>query len=191
MDKILADKILEEYEEISSVFSRFQNQTGLNCREQCGKCCFKKDIYCTPMEMLPLGLKLIKEKKAEEVLERCSTNLNERCILLKVTDEEKGFGYCTEYKYRPFICRSFGLAARKDKNGKAEFSSCKIIKEDHSLRFENLLKTEFSEDETPFIEQWRKHLDALDPRFLEEQFPVNKSLAVLLEKLLFLESLKA
>jgi Fe-S-cluster containining protein len=191
MDQKLADKIIEEYEEVTLVFSRFQNKTKLSCREHCGKCCFKKNIYCSPMEMLPLGLKLLADKKAEEYLDLCLSHTEDNCVLLKITDKENGFGYCSQYAYRPFVCRAFGVAARIDKKGNPEVSTCKIIKEDHSELFEKLLKTEFPEMELPILEQWRKRLDAIDPRFLEEHLPIYKSLSIILEKLLFIESLQS
>lgn len=191
MDQFVADQILGAYDEITSVFGSFQKQTGLNCREHCGKCCITKDIYCSPLEMLPLGLKLIADKKAEEYLDLCLTDTEDKCVLLKITDKEKGSAFCTQYNYRPFVCRTFAVAPRKNKNGAPDFSICKILREDHASRVDSLLKTQFPEAELPFIEQWRKNFDAIDPRLLEEQLPIRKSLAVILEKLLFIESLKA
>jgi len=188
--KDLAEKIQEQYRKIAENFSSFQNKTDLNCRQHCGKCCFKPDIYVSPIEMLPLGLKLIAEKRAEEILDKCLANLESYCVLLNVVDAEKGFAHCTEYENRPFICRTFALAARKDKYGKPEFSICKIIKEDNEQQAEEFLKSEFSDDEIPYIDIWKKRLETLDPLLLEEPQTFNKALATMLEKLLFIESLK-
>lgn len=188
--KDLAEKIQEQYRKIAEDFSSFQNKTDLNCRQHCGKCCFKPDIYVSPLEMLPLGLKLIAENRAEEILDKCLANLESYCVLLNVVDAEKGFAHCTEYEHRPFICRTFAVAARKDKYGKPEFSVCKIIKEDKEVQFDKLLKSEFSDNDIPYIDVWKKRLEVLDPRLLEGPQTFNKSLATMLEKLLFLESLK-
>ena len=190
MDKNLAENIQKSFEEISEIFGQFQRTTGLHCRESCGKCCFKPDIYCAPIELLPLGLKLIEEKSAEEMLSKALAQVDKRCLLMKVTDEEKGLGSCSHYQYRPYVCRTFGVAARKDKYGHPEFSICKVIKEDFPAEHTQMLKDKFKESELPYIELWRKKLDALDPKFLDEQFPINKSLAIILEKLLLIESLR-
>lgn len=186
----LSEEILKQYEEIALVFSNFQKSSGLTCPPGCGKCCFKKDIFCTPIEMLPMALKLLKEKKAEETLQKAIENIDQRCIFLKVTDEKKGNAYCSEYENRPFICRTFGAAARKNKYHQPDFSICKIIKEESGA---NVLKEKLhysSEEELPYIEIWRKRLETIDPQFLESEFPINQSLQIILEKVLLRESFK-
>lgn len=186
----LSGEILKKYDEIASVFSSFQQRSGLTCRPGCGQCCFKKDIYCTPIELLPMALKLFKEKKAELTLQKAIENLDQRCIFLQVTNEEKGEAFCSEYQNRPFICRTFGVAARKNKYHQPDFSICKIIKEEKG---ENVEKPELfssSEEELPYIEIWRKRLATIDPQFLDSEFPINKSMQLILEKVLFIESLK-
>lgn len=191
MDKNLAENIQKSFEEISEIFGQFQMTTGLHCREACGKCCFKPDIFCAPIELLPLGLKLIEEKRAEEILAQAISQVDQRCLLMNMTDEEKGLGRCSEYRFRPYVCRTFGVAARKDKYGLPDFSICKVIKEDYPAEHTQMLKDKFQESELPYIELWRKKIDSLDPKFLDEQYPINKSLAIILEKLLLIESLRS
>lgn len=189
MDKKLSNQIKIELDEIAGVFSEFQERSQLLCRKECGHCCFKKDIFCSPLELLPLGISLIKEKKAEEIYDLCLESLGERCLLLKVTDEEKGFGFCSQYEYRPYVCRTFGVGSRKNKYGNADLSICKIIKDDNEKTVNDLAGNMKKMEEVPCIEEWKKRLDVLDPGFLEQEYPINKSLSIILEKLLFLETI--
>lgn len=190
MDHRLSQSLQQEYSDVSLVFSHFQKETGLICREGCGKCCFKTDIVCSPIELLPLGLSLISRNQAESMLEKCLSNLQNHCVLLEVQDADRGLARCSEYSFRPYICRAFGVSARKNKYGKPDFSICKFIKEDWPEELTTMLQNEFAEKDLPYIELWRKKIESLDPAFLEQQLPINQSLAIMLEKLLFIEALK-
>lgn len=190
MNEKLGLRIQNQFEEISNVFAQFQQHSGLVCRQGCGQCCFKKHVYCTPIELLPLGLKLLQEKKAEEFLERALANLDNHCILLDVHNEELGAARCSQYEHRPFLCRSFAISARKNKHEQPEFSVCKIIKQDFPDKVAELEKSKFSSEGPPYMEIWRKKLVCIDPQFLEQEHPINKSLSIILEKLLLIDSLK-
>ncbi len=182
-----ATLIKAELDKVGRVFGDYQNSVNLPCRSGCGKCCFKKDIFCTPIELLPLAIKLLDENRAEEVFDQCQKNLDLHCVLLKVKDEASGSGTCSEYEYRPFVCRTFAVAAKKNKYGAPEFSVCKIIKEDHGESFATLLQN--TDNQIPYIELWKSRLNSLDPEFLEQEYPINKSLSMVLEKLLLIKSM--
>ncbi len=188
MDRAKAELIKKEMDKIGHAFSDYQESVNLPCRSGCGKCCFKKEIFCTPIELLPLAFKLLAENRAEEVYDHCQKSLHQHCILLSIADEVKGFGTCSEYENRPFVCRTFAVTARKNKHGNPEFSICKIIKEDHGEKTTALLKMDNSK--APFIELWKSQLDSLDPAFMEEEHPINKSLSLILERLLFVMAME-
>ena len=184
----LAQEIMNELGRISDDFSSFQNSTGLVCPSGCGKCCFKSDIYCTPIELLPMAMAIYKKGEALQMLEKCHNHMEDHCLFMNVQDKKNGKGRCTEYDHRPLVCRAFGVAPKHDKNGKMNFSVCTTLKETNVKDYSRLLVTHFENEKIPFIDQSKNKLSTLDPRFMEEEFPINKSLAIMLEKILFFES---
>ena len=178
--KNLSNQISKTLEEISRLFGEAQKINGLTCPNGCGKCCFKTDIYCAPYELLPMALYLTETNRATSFLEKAELHKNDRCVLFQVDHEEKGLGHCTEYRHRPFICRVFGVSARKDKYSVYDYSICKMIKERHGDSV-NILQG------VPLMAEWKKKLEALDPHLLEKEIPINQALGVILEKILLLE----
>ncbi len=180
----LSHSISISLDEVSKAFSEFQHKSKLPCPEDCIKCCVKPDISCAPYELLPLALYLLKNNKAELFLDKVAQAQNDRCILLEVSDEAKGMGRCSEYQFRPFICRAFGISARHGKNNKIDYSICRVLKENDHITKE----ITFAEEEIPFIEIWKKKLEALDPHLSEKEIPINQGLAIILEKVLLWDS---
>ena len=73
------DLVLHELDE---EIKKFQSWSLLGCALGCGKCCFKPDIEATPLEFLPLALKIFKTVK----LKRGWTSL-------KITRKKKSVWY--------------------------------------------------------------------------------------------------
>lgn len=184
--KELSQSILCEYEDLSKTFQNFQAKEKLNCLDGCSRCCFKPEIYCSPIELLPLALDLLERGEAEAVYARCLEKSHERCMFLNVTSEEKFQGHCTEYAFRPIICRSFGVSARRGKKDELEYSICNTIKEERAEAFRKLLEKNYDRNhvDLPYIDNAKNHLMTLDPRFLEEEHTINQSLKIILEKVL-------
>lgn len=178
----LSNSIKLKYDEISKVFGEFQHKSNLPCPEGCGKCCFKPNISCAPYELLPLAFYLLDSGSAESYLEKAKRTVGESCPFLVVKNEEKGMGVCSEYQYRPFICRAFGVTARHGKNDKIDYSICSVLKSNEQVF------SKFREDEIPFIEVWKKRLESLDPHLLEKEIPINQALVIILEKVLLWDS---
>ena len=181
----LSDTINQKLIEISEVFGQFQNKTGLLCPQDCGKCCFKSDISCSPYELLPMAFHFVDTGRAEEVLEKAKSFTGANCLFLDVSDESRGTGRCSEYQYRPFICRAFGLSARRGKYERIERSICKTLN-DKQLADSNI---QFADDEIPLIDLWKKKLESIDPHLLNEEVPIHVGIAIILEKLLLWKSL--
>ncbi len=187
----LSKLILKEYDEISKEFSHFQVDSKLTCITGCGKCCFKPDIYCSPIELLPMALQLLKSGEAEKYLELSLSKQDERCVFLNVSDERSFKASCSQYAFRPLVCRTFGVSARHFKNGKIDFSVCKTLKDNKPEEFNNLIQYQenLNNVKLPFIDLCKSRLVTLDPQFLDSEFPINKSLRIILEKILYLSSL--
>ena len=186
----LSIEIMRAFVSISKEYSDFQNKNSLSCSAGCGKCCFKSDIYCSPVELLPLALDLIERGQGEEILDKCLNHQADHCMFMNVTDFKAGKGQCTEYEYRPLVCRTFGVAGKHDKDGKVSFSVCSTLKETNIKRYTELLTRKFENNDIPFIDNAQINLINLDPDFLQEEFPINNSLAMLLDKLLLEQSFR-
>lgn len=173
----LSQLFLHKYEEISSAFNRFQQEGQVLCPKDCGHCCFKHNIYCTPYELLPMAFHLLDSGLALDYLDRARTNAGEqRCVLLNIINEREDKGNCGHYLYRPFVCRAFGVSARHSKNNRVDFSVCALLKND----FEKVSDT----SNVPFIDVWKKQFENLDPHLFEAEVPINNALVFVLEKVL-------
>jgi Fe-S-cluster containining protein len=184
LNRELSKSIETFYAEMSQVFSDFQQKSMLACPPGCGQCCFKPDICCSPFELLPLALHLLDVGLAEFFLEKARDQKDGRCPLLEIEDEKSGKGRCTQYAYRPFICRAFGVSARYGKMSKIDYSICRVLK----LNNEHSAALTHAYDEVPFIEIWRKKFEVLNPHLQEREIPINQALAIVLEKVLIWNS---
>ncbi len=186
----LSQSILREYGDISEKFHAFQHNNRLDCVSGCGKCCFKPDIYCSPIELLPLALELLRRGEAQAVYDKCLESKEERCPFLHVDNAEKFQGKCTEYAFRPLVCRTFGVSARHGKKNNIEYSVCKTLKEEKATAFQSLVDSNYphTQADLPYIDSAKHRLTTLDPRFLEEEHTIKDSLKIILEKVLLYAS---
>lgn len=183
--KKLAADILSEFEIISREFNSFQTSSNLSCLKGCGKCCFKPDIYCSPYELLPLAIELLEKGDAQRMYDYALEKEDGRCIFLFVQNEKEFGGQCSHYEFRPLICRTFGVSARHGKNETINFSVCAPLKEEKKEAYEAL-----SHETTniAFIDFCKTRMASIDPLLLEEEKPINESLKIILEEVLFYSS---
>ena len=161
------------FDDMGETFSQFQKQSGLNCISGCGQCCRFPDIESTVLESLPFALNAHREGKLEEwitLLEKSSGS----CVLWE-GNPETGQGKCTQYNYRPSVCRVFGASGYFDKNHTISLSVCKLIKEAHPEILKSAL-TGRNQENTPMISQWYSKIQSLGSPELLERRPINESL---------------
>jgi Fe-S-cluster containining protein len=187
--KNLSSEILAELNVIFEQFSAFQEKSGLPCPIGCGKCCFKADIYCAPIELLPMALDLFERGEAVNYYDKCVAYSGEQCIFMEVSDLKMGKGRCTEYQFRPLVCRTFGVAGRHNKKEEINYSICTILKETHEATYKKFISLNLSNDDVMFIDDSKSRLSNIDPAFLEQEYPINISLSIILAKILFLAGL--
>ncbi|MBC7429260.1 MAG: YkgJ family cysteine cluster protein [Bacteriovorax sp.] len=187
--KILGSRILVELNNVFEQFSAFQKKVELPCPSGCGKCCFKSDIYCAPIELLPMVLDMLERGEALSIYEKCGEFSADHCMFMEISDFNTGKGQCSEYQFRPLVCRTFGVAGRHDKNNNINYSVCTTLKEAHEGKYNQLISSTLVDDEVMFIDDSKSRLSNLDPAFLEQEYPINVALFIMLEKILFLVSL--
>jgi Fe-S-cluster containining protein len=184
----LASQILEELESIGKTYSEFQSKTKLSCPPGCGKCCQNPEIACSPYELLPLAMDLLKRDLAEEYLKKCKEDTTGICIMQTIHDGKLGLGVCTDYQYRPLICRAFGVAGRKNRLDQIDLSICKTLKDLNLGDDLNVESLAVPVKEIPLIGHSKSKLEAIDPVLLMPQYNINKALEIILEKVLLWNS---
>lgn len=161
------------FDEMGETFSAFQRETGLSCAPGCGKCCLYPDIESSTLEALPLALKIFREGTLDQWLEKLRSS-DGLCALWE-GNRETGAGKCTEYAYRPSVCRIFGASGFFDKNHSVSLSVCKIIKEFHHDELKKIL-LDRSQSNTPMIAQWHTRIQSLGHGDLIARRPINDAI---------------
>ncbi len=119
------------YEQADARTARFSEASGLKCPTGCGRCCESPYIEASALECLPMAQHLLpKADEWVEILEtfvRRGKTLPSPCPFYVTFGFGKGF--CSEYEHRPSVCRLFGFAAVKDKDGAPRLSVCHHHKE--------------------------------------------------------------
>lgn len=172
--------------ESGSVFAHYQRDTNLNCIEGCGACCLGTEISATPLEMLPAAMNLLGNGMANTYLKILDDEKNTQCIFYHKLSSDGQKGQCTNYLYRPCVCRSFGAAAVRDKFGVNSLSVCSKIKTQHPEAYEQAKTTT---ENAPYIGQFANQVNGLDPNLSRKLMPINLALKEMLEKLLYLYEL--
>ena len=171
------------FETLSEELDVFQAQAGFSCAVGCGKCCEKPGIPASPLEFLPWAFQSFLDGKAEETLEFLSKNTLDICHLYKTLSVEGGSGRCSAYQHRGLVCRLFGYAAQRDKLGKLQLVSCKILK-GQSVAFQ---KTSVAINENlsvPVFSDYYLKLAQIDFGLGQKILPINKAMKVALEEVL-------
>jgi Fe-S-cluster containining protein len=170
------------YTKLDREISKVQLESGMHCLSGCGECCKKPDIEATPLEFLPLALKLYDDGKAESFLEELQNNTSSTCHVFRPYVTNFG-GLCNEYPYRGLICRLFGFTARRDKEGKPEIVTCKLIKTHQEKEYQQAIDNIKNGKRIPIMSEFYTRLSSIDPS-LAQFYPINKAMEVAVETVL-------
>jgi Fe-S-cluster containining protein len=124
-------KVLRIYREIDQKTALLQSAFGLRCPDLCGACCDNPEVEATVLETFPLAEEIYRRNGLESVLGVIEERRNQadcRCVLFLPNPGVPGTGRCSYYQFRPLVCRLFGFAARRNKFGRLELSTCKLIR---------------------------------------------------------------
>lgn len=175
-------------DELDRQTQTFAAQTGLKCKDGCGACCQNPDVETTVTEVLPLAVHVWSafrpQKAVDSILESLRrTSFRGVCVFYKPDPSLKGQGRCSVYAYRPGLCRLFGFSARRDKYGKAQLVTCKVIKNIQPGLYTRA-QTELQKGiPAPFLTALALSVYAIDPHHGGELLPINRALALSLEKI--------
>lgn len=167
------------FRQLDEEIALFQTQTTLHCKAGCGKCCFKPDIEATILEFLPFAFHLYKEGLAEAWYEKLKAATSDLCLILNPT--QSGAGLCSDYNYRGLICRLFGYSARTNKYGDRELVTCRIIKEEQDVAFQQAEQKIREGTYVPVMSDYYMRLHGIDFELTKDFYPINEAISRAIE----------
>jgi uncharacterized protein len=179
------EEVLNIYQEVDRRILSFQDATGLKCPPGCGSCCVSQEVEATVLEVLPLAFESFSAQQEDllyakiEEQERAGDRV---CILYQPDPRTPGNGRCAYYKVRPLLCRLFGFAARKSKEGNLELCTCKLLR----AAFPEALQKEgdkvLSRFSLPVSQDLSMRIAVLNPDMGFRRLPVNLAIRSAIEK---------
>ena len=179
-----ASEVLEIYDDACRTIRDIQIETGLRCLPSCRECCKTSgdSIQVTITEFLPLSLRLWNEGRADDLLRRLEdVSDSDRCILFEGSGEIRNEGGCTEYAFRPLICRLFGFSGVIDRLGRVAPVICKYVKTGYPHCVERFTEKFSSGLEIPVFSDYLKRVQGIDPHMGSRTYSINSALRKALE----------
>ena len=176
------NEVRKVYARLDKEIATFQQKSGLHCLSGCGECCKKPDIEATPLEFLPLALDLFDEGRAEIALEEIKAKKDSLCYVFRPHVTNFG-GLCNAYPSRGLICRLFGFTARRDKEGKPELVTCKLIKEHQNEAYNAAIESIKKGEKVVVMSDYYSRLAHVD-HTMTEFYPINEAMVKALETVL-------
>ncbi|XOV93922.1 MAG: YkgJ family cysteine cluster protein [Bacteroidota bacterium] len=183
--------IIRKVKAVEKVFSRLEvetnalkEHTGMHCLPGCGRCCMKPDIEASPLEFLPLAYSWFEEGKAYEKLEELDSNPMNICLVFKPVYLSDRNGSCGDYEHRGLICRLFGYATSRDKNGERRLVTCNLIKQEQPDSYQKAVDKIADKEYLPSFINYYQQLVQIDFRLANEMLPINKAIKVALHEVI-------
>ncbi len=161
-----------------------RDRSGLHCVSGCGKCCFKADIEATPLEFLPYAFHLFLTKHIDEVYQNLLANESSMCTLFNPVKDSLDKGGCSQYAYRGLICRLFGFSATRDKNGKAQLITCKLMKAGQADTIAKIEEEMEAGIPSPMMSDYYFRLRSIDTELGTRMMPINQAMRQAIEEVM-------
>jgi Fe-S-cluster containining protein len=182
----LITKISDIYKKLDKTVTRFQSATTMYCPSGCAICCQNRWVETTILEMLPMGLEIYRRHREEAVLASIQEKENQQdtvCVLFIADPLLREDSACSFYPWRPLLCRLFGFAVRKNKYGKHELSTCKIIKNRNPAMVQRAEIAVSHGLKVPVYQNAFMRIASLHPGMGYGRLPINQALSSALEYL--------
>lgn len=181
--------ILELFSRIDAETSAFAIASGLRCPDGCGACCENPGVHTSVVELEPLAVELVArgQAEAEAVLARAAAAGPGQCVFYD--SHGPGQGRCMVYPLRPAICRLFGFAAVRDKQGRPELAGCKVHKAQQPEVMAHARALVAGGAPVPMMVAWQQEALDLGSSATGALVPINVAIEQALERALFLAAL--
>lgn len=155
-------KLAVIYQQVDQALALLRRKSGLKCVPGCGKCCRHVYAEVSMLEMMPLASVLLRRKRVDLWLKKLSSLPEEgRCIFYQGNPAVNTNGRCRIYPLRPLICRLFGFAARKKKNG-AQILICARMKEFYPIETAQANNLAQQGQNVTYVDRRREQLAQID-----------------------------
>ena len=163
----------------------FAAASGLACPPRCGACCLSPEVEASAGECAPLAAELAREGRGEQVLaalagaaERGET----RCVLYRPDPGDPRHGRCAAYALRPLVCRLYGFAGRRTRDGASELVLCRTMAEHDPARAAAAQALVAAGLAPPLFADHARALSAAEPGEPARLVPINEALRAALER---------
>jgi uncharacterized protein len=171
---ITVSQVMALYAELDQQVAGFQLETGLRCPIGCGQCCLGTTLHTTVVEMLPAAGEILRQGTGDFWLERITNPPSgPRCVLYQTECPEDTPGHCGFYTWRPAVCRLFGFAAVRTRDGNQVLAACKTLKHADPARVATAMPLSAS---APCFSNVNTMLCAIDPTSGSRLMPINTAL---------------
>jgi len=129
------------FQELDQETGALQRSTGLSCTTGCSRCCLSPQVETTVAEMLPMAAALHEQGRSSafhQYLAQSCVDGDPICVVLHRKTPTGAQGSCSQYAERPGICRLFGFAGQRDKQGQARLSPCAQLKTHEGERIKQI-----------------------------------------------------
>jgi len=182
----LAAQVQSVFDEVDRKTSTFARDSGITCPPGCGACCHSPNVEASELEMLPMAEHLMETGEAEAVYQLLSEQPGEKiCTFFKPVPGSTTDGHCSRYPQRPLVCRLFGFAGRRNKEGRPQFTACKVHQQ-HSPSVVQAATARVGEGtlRPPLFSEAMDSLWSLHPTLGFDRYPINQALQRALERVL-------
>jgi uncharacterized protein len=171
----LASQVVEVYAVLDAAVAAFAERSGLRCPQGCGHCCLSEKVEATILECLPLAFLLFHTSQAEIMLRQLEEHEGDkRCVLYRPVLTRAGLWGCSQYGTRTVVCRLFGFAGNKDRDGVARLALCRVMKE-AGISYGNIVTVDADAPMPLFVEAGLR-ITALHPGLGTFRLPINVAL---------------
>ena len=174
----LASAVRALFDELDPELAAFAARADLSCPAGCVECCLNPVVHATVLEFLPLAFRLVRDGRAEEILDRIASG-QPGCALVA-----PAAGGCSCHADRGLICRLFSASVRPLRDGSLQYVACALL-------HERIGRTVPAEFHAPVIADWGRRLESIDLSLGSRQYPVNEALRIAIERVLFAARLEA
>ncbi|MGA8180193.1 MAG: hypothetical protein WB792_09045 [Desulfobacterales bacterium] len=176
----LVSKVTELFAVIDKNVAEFQLKSGLRCPNMCGGCCPTVDVLTTILELLPAAQEILFRGTGAFWMDRISAKDPSRlCVFYQTRPAPEASGHCEFYAWRPAVCRLFGYAAIRTREGKSALAVCKHLKKTAP---DSVSAAMAVEAEAPCFTWYGTQISGLDPVLGTKMLPINMALRHAIER---------
>jgi Fe-S-cluster containining protein len=134
-------------------------------------------VEATVLECIPLAFLLFRTSQAEQVLDLLEQNGDaHRCILYRPDLTRAGLWGCAQYRCRPVVCRLFGFAGNRGRDGIARLAMCRIMKDMAGPERTGIVADDAAGSTMPLFVDAGLCITALHPSLGTVRMPINIAL---------------